>query len=242
MGIMLSFSSNLGLLLIAMMSNMMENILAMTSVNSLRTLACIPPGPMDLCTIWFLKWSQTSSSLTVGSTSLPQSPSCIPLTWEVWKQMFPLKTEAKILSTISSSSSFVVCSLPSFFTGRGQGKGQQIPPLTFLYCLAYLPFLLCFCILCQIQSQMQFGLPHPTPTQPDCVPKPFPVYLASIACAFVSFPLIWLKGPYSCWTFTFLAWFLVLGKMKDISRKIRNQEASDKICREIIRTWVLGRQ
>ena len=47
------------------LSNTMESGLAMTSGNSHRTLECISSGPIDLCTLRYLRWSRTGSSLTV---------------------------------------------------------------------------------------------------------------------------------------------------------------------------------
>lgn len=150
-----------------MTSNMMENSLAMISVTSLRTLACIPPDPF------------------LHSTHLGGVEGDVPI--ENW---------GKILLCTSSSSSFIVRGLPFFFFWEGQGKGVMVPSLTFLFSLAYLPFWVFFYILCQIQSQLHLGLPHATPNN-QTGPLPFPVHLTSIACAFPSCPLICLAGPYS---------------------------------------------
>lgn len=52
-------------------SNTMENGLATTSANSLRTLVLILCGLMGLCMLRFLRWSQIWSSPMMGGTASP---------------------------------------------------------------------------------------------------------------------------------------------------------------------------
>lgn len=54
-------------------SHVTVSALATTPAPSLRTLGCISLGPIDLWVFRILRWSQTSSLLTVGG-SLPPSP------------------------------------------------------------------------------------------------------------------------------------------------------------------------
>ena len=55
----------------------------------------------------FLRCSRTASSLPVGRTLLPQSPSCGPSAREVWEERLPVQTEAKKLLRTSAFSSFI---------------------------------------------------------------------------------------------------------------------------------------
>lgn len=54
-------------------TNTMENGLATTSANSLRTLTFILCDPVDLCMLRFLKWSQIWFSPMMGGTASPLS-------------------------------------------------------------------------------------------------------------------------------------------------------------------------
>jgi len=67
----------------------------MTSANSLRTLGCISPGPIDLCTFRFLRWSRAWSSITLGRALPLWTPSCSPSTGEGRRERLPVKTEAE---------------------------------------------------------------------------------------------------------------------------------------------------
>ena len=73
----------------------MDSGLASSSTSSLRTHRCTSSVPMDLCTFRFHRWSWTLSSPTEGSSSFSQSLPSSSVTWVVWLEHLPVKTEVK---------------------------------------------------------------------------------------------------------------------------------------------------
>lgn len=70
-----------------------ESRLATTSANLTRTLGCLSSDPTDLYTFSLMRWSHTSSALSLGRILLPQSPWWDWGMWEVWEAWLPVKKD-----------------------------------------------------------------------------------------------------------------------------------------------------
>lgn len=216
----------------------MENSLAMTSANSLRTLPCTPPGPIEFCTIRFLKWSWTCSSLTVGSTLLPN--------------LLPASTHLRGVEKQRQKYCWVhhpvpypfFCSLPFFFIGRGAGeRGNRclFYPSSSVwhtcpscyFCASFAKFSV-RCTLAFFSAPLHNWTVSLYPPQDTMLPLPvhllLPFNLTSRSILSQA-ELLPSLPDFLCW-----------GRWRAWEEKIKTQEASDKICRKVTRTWVLGRQ
>lgn len=100
-------------------------------------------------------------------------PSCSPSTQEVWEKRLPVKTEAKKLLSYSSISLSVVTNFRTLFNW-----GYTFFNLFFLDDIPLEAHLVILCILCQVPLQLCLDLPHPIPTQLNCIPVLFPGYLS----------------------------------------------------------------
>ena len=85
---------------------------AVTSAISLGTRGCISSGPMDLCTLMLPRCSRTTSSLTKGKPSIPQTLSLNSRVQDYRGGVPAVKTEAKNVFSISAVSASPATRMP----------------------------------------------------------------------------------------------------------------------------------
>lgn len=166
----------------------------------------ISSGPIELCMIMFLRWSQTRFSLTVGRSLLPQSLLSDPSPQKVKEERLPVKTEAKGCWAPQPSPHPL---LPVFCVACQNGYTfSDLPILVNILVEAFV----IHCMPCQGELHFRLGLLHPISTQLGSTPGLFPERSPVLASLSLHF-LLALLFDHAFPILAFFAWILVPGNL-----------------------------
>lgn len=174
----------------------MESSLASTSASSLRTLGCMSSDHIDLYTFSFMRWSWTSSFLTVERILLSQLPPKIERSFEILYEqsersyrLFSSDLLSVSYGWITSRKCFSFCLLRNMYLENPEDLWKS-SKYTY-YCEQWS----CSVVQAQAQFSMNHNLFHAFARRGNLKTKRC-VHNQRDATVYISYSLAWIPSPF----------------------------------------------